>query len=34
MSEQTLSRAWLSRSVSIILTFVVVVAGALAFAIS
>jgi hypothetical protein len=33
MSEQTLSRAWLSRSVSIILTFVVV-AGALAFAIS
>ncbi len=33
MSEQTLPRAWLSRSVSVVLTFIVV-AGALAFAIS
>ena len=33
MSEQTLSRSWLNRSVSVILTFVVV-AGVLAFAVS
>jgi hypothetical protein len=33
MNEQTLSRSWLTRSVSVILTFVVV-AGALAFALS
>lgn len=33
MSEQTLSRSWLSTSVSVILTFVVV-AGALAFALT
>jgi hypothetical protein len=33
MSEQTVPRAWLSRSVPVILT-VVVVAGALAFAFS
>lgn len=31
MNEQTLARSWLNRSVSVILTFVVV-AGALAFA--
>ena len=33
MSEQTVPRTWLSRSVSVVLTFVVV-AGALAFAFS
>lgn len=33
MSEQTLPHAWLSRSVSVVLTFIVV-AGALAVAIS
>jgi hypothetical protein len=33
MSEQTLPRAWLGRTVSVVLTFIVV-AGALAFAIS
>ena len=33
MTEQTLPRAWFSRSVSVVLTFIVV-AGALAFAIS
>jgi hypothetical protein len=33
MSEQSLPRTWLNRSVSVILT-IVVVAGALAFALS
>ena len=33
MSEQSLPRTWLNRTVSVILTFIVV-AGALAFALS